>query len=285
MPISPWSGDDLNGRHYPDWLMKFTRIGCFGAICSFIPGLAHLIQKRFHTIRWWVLSWAILLPMSLFMFGSSVGMFLLGLAIGVHVWIAVHSALLREHNELHHRVIGYLIILGFYFFAYHGLGSLIFYNIPGGYSVVDSPASKIHHGDFMLGRRSQIQEEYLTRGSFVLAHLSNVGGNLFRQSDDLAYVQIVGLPGDIVAIENGSYLINGEIVDGEQFPVPNWIKRYVFSKSVPNSSYFISANYQGAGYDQTMAVNVCIIPQNQIEAKAFMRWIPLSRRGFIRESE
>ena len=56
MPISAWSGEDLHFHFFPPWLKKISRVNFLGAFLSIIPGLAHLIQKRFHSIRWWVLA-------------------------------------------------------------------------------------------------------------------------------------------------------------------------------------------------------------------------------------
>jgi hypothetical protein len=52
---------------------------------------------------------------------------------------------------------------------------------------------------------------------------------------------------------------------------------------VPQVSYFISAQYQGTGYNEAQAIEVCIVNQEQIIAKAFLRWNPLRRRGFIKD--
>ncbi len=281
MPIAAWSGDDLHSRAFPDWLAKVSRVAFFGAALSLIPGLAHAIQRRFHTIRWWVVAWVVLLLSSLFLFGSGVGMFLMGLTLGVHVWIAVHSALLTEYHQFNYRLAGYLIIMIMYFILYQAFGRVLFYDLRGGYSVIDVPTARVHHGDYLLGRVSQTDSEDITYGSFVLVQLENVGNHGFRPRADAAYAQVIGLAGDRVAIENGLFVVNGKVQDAEQFPVPTWLKRQSFSTLVPQASYFISAKYQGAGYTESQAVSVCVVGQDQIAAKAILRWMPLARRGFI----
>ncbi|RKY09865.1 MAG: hypothetical protein DRP56_02005 [Planctomycetota bacterium] len=282
MPIAAWSGDDLHSRAFPDWISKASRVAFFGAILSLIPGLAHAIQRRFSSIRWWVVAWVVLLLSSLFLFGSGVGMFLMGLTLGVHVWIAVHSALLAEYHQFNYRLAGYLIIMVMYFILYQAFGRVIFYDLRGGYSVINVPTARVHHGDYLLGRVSQIDSADMTRGNFVLARLENVGNHGFRRRAEAAYVQVIGLGGDTVAIENGLFVVNGNIQDAKQFPVPTWLKQQSFSTVVARDSYFISAQYRGTGYTESQAIEVCIVSQEQIEAKAFLRWIPLRRRGFIK---
>jgi hypothetical protein len=283
MPIAAWSGEDLHSHAFPEWFRKASRIGFLGAVLSLIPGLAQAIQRRFSSIRWWVVAWGVLLLSSLFLFGSGVGMFLMGLALGVHVWIAVHSALLEEYHEFNYRIAGYLIILVFYFILYQAFGRVIFFNLRGGYSVIDVPSAQIHHGDFLLGRSSQTAPEDIIPGSVVLVRLENVGNHGFRQRANSAYAQVIGLGGDTVAIINDQFVVNDEVLDPEQYPVPAWLKRQTFSTVVSKGSYFISAQYQGTGYNEAQAIEVCIVNQEQIIAKAFLRWNPLRRRGFIKD--
>jgi hypothetical protein len=281
MPIAAWSGDDLHTRAFPDWLRKASRIGFFGAFLSLIPGLAHVVQRRFSSVRWWVVAWLMTLLLGLFFFGSFAGLIIMGLAIGIHVWIAVHSALLEEYHEFNYRIVGYLIILVFYFVLYQAFGRFVFFDLRGGYSVVDVPTAQVHHGDYLLGRPSQAAPENIIQGSIVLVRLENVGNHGFRQRTDSAYAQVIGLAGDTVAIINDQFVVNDEVLDAEQYPVPTWLKRQTFSTVVSQDSYFISAQYQGTGYNEAQAIEVCIVNQKQIVAKAFLRWNPLSRRGFI----
>lgn len=283
MPIAAWSGEDLHSRAFPEWLRKTSRVGLFGAILSLAPGLAHAVQRRFSSIRWWVVGWLITLLLGLFFFGSFVGLTIMGLAIGIHVWIAVHSALLEEYHQFNYRIAGYLIILVFYLVLYQAFGRVIFFDLRGGYSVIDVPAAEVHHGDFLLGRPSQTAPENITPGSFVLVRLENVGNQGFRRRTDSAYAQIIGISSDTVAILNDQFVVNDKALDAELYPVPTWLKRQKFSTVVPQDSYFISAQYRGTGYNESQAIEVCIVNQEQIVAKAFLRWNPLRRRGFIQD--
>lgn len=285
IPASAWSGEDLHTRAFPDWLRKASKVAFFGAVLSFVPGVAHLIQGRFREIRWWVVGWFVLLLGALFFFGSGLGMLLMGLALGVHVWIAVHSALLQEYQQFNYRLMGYLIILVFYFMFYRLLTPIVFFDLQGGYSAVNVPYARVEHGDFLIGRPSQTDPDDITRGSFVLVQLENVANHGFRRQTNTGYAQVIGLAGETVAIENDRFVVDDQPLDAEQYPLPTWLKRQTFSTIVPQDSYFISAQYSGRGYNEAQAIEVCVVNRSQIEAKAFLRWNPLQRRGFIQETE
>jgi hypothetical protein len=280
-PVSTRSAGDSHVRLFPEWIDISLQSTLFGVVLSLIPGLAHAAQRRFHSIRWWVVAWLMLLLTGLFLYGSSLGLIILGLAIGIHVWIAVHSALLADYHQFNHRFVGYLIILFLYFVLYQALGRVIFFNLRGGYSVVDVAYAQVQHGDFLLGRVSQTDPEDITRGSFVLVQLENVGNHGFAGRTNTAYAQVIALGGDTVAIVNDQFVVNDQQLDAEQYPLPTWLKRQKFSTVVPQDSYFISAQYRGTGYTESQAIEVCVVSQGQIVAKAFLRWMPLRRRGFI----
>lgn len=283
MPVAAWSGDDLHSRAFPDWLRKVSRVGFFGAMLSFIPGLAHVIQKRFHTVRWWIVAWLVILLAALSFYGSPIGLILLGLAIGIHVWIAVHSALIDEYPQFNYRAVGFAIFLFFYFILYMAIGRLIFAGLQGGYASVDVPYAKIQHGDYLLGRPSQADPADITRGNFVLVELENVRGQRMGRRRGSAYAQVIGLGGDTVRISNRHFVVNDEVLDTERYPVQAWLPNELGSTVVPQDSYFISAQYRGTGYNMSQVLQVCIVNHDQIESKAFFRWMPLHRRGFIRE--
>lgn len=266
------------------WLQTAVRVNFLGAFLSIIPGFAHLVQGRFYAIHRWVLAWLTLLLSALFFYGSVFGLMLLGLAIGVHVWIALHSAFLAEYEDLRARIWGFLLILIFFFIGYMAVGRLLFYNYRGGYAVAHVPARQVHRGDYLLGRRNQIQPEDLTRGSFVLAELSSVHGRrVFRRPEAVGYVQIIGLPGETVGLKENVFYIDDEPLDADRFPVPGWLRGRALTATVPEDSYFVSAQYEGRGYNASQAIDVSLIDRERIAAKAFLRWNPVRRRGFINE--
>jgi hypothetical protein len=102
-------------------------------------------------------------------------------------------------------------------------------------------------------------------------------------------VQIVGLPGERVQIENDTFIVNGQELDSEKYPVPRWLRGRRVSANVGDDSYFISCQYSVRAHGRQLTNanihDICLIRSSNIEARAFMRWLPLSRRGFLREVE
>jgi hypothetical protein len=108
-----------------------------------------------------------------------------------------------------------------------------------------------------------------------------------NRNGDLMIGQIVGLAGEQVEIVEGSFIIDGQKLDTGQYPVPEWLLHVTkLSVKIPADEYFVSVPYtvrsRGVRLSSSYIQQVCFVRAGDIEAKAFMRWWPLSRRGFLR---
>lgn len=279
--------------HIPPWLSRFSREGLFGILLSVIPGLAHLLQGRLKEIRWYVLAWFVSLVGSLFFYGGPFGFCLFGLAIGLHAWIAIHSALIKQVTNFGHRMFALALVSLAVLVIYRNIGGLIFRNLIGGHSSVTVPYHRIEAGDYLLASRSRLRSEPMTRGAFVLASLEDtrrgIGLLMSGGRRDMGIVQVVGLAGEKLEIKDNAFWINDEQLDAEKYPLPAWLHNMTMSVTIPKSSYFVSAQYNieahGRGLEVGDVREVCIVGSGSFEAKAFMRWMPLMRRGFIRDTE
>jgi len=278
--------------HIPPWLSRFSKEGLFGILLSLIPGLAHLLQGRFREIRWYVLAWFLSLVLALFFYGGFLGLCFFGLAVGLHAWIAIHSALIKQVTDFGHRAFALALVSLGVLVVYRNIGGLTFRNLAGGYSGVTVPYHRIETGDYLLASRSRLRNEPITRGALVLAYLEDTRHGFWpwpQRRRDMGIVQIVGLPGEKLEIRGRAFWINDEQLDGEKYPLPAWLHRIRMSVTIPNSSYFVSAAYNieahGRGLESGDVSEVCIIGSGSFEARAFMRWMPLMRRGFIRDTE
>lgn len=275
----------------PSWLKKPA--GCFWGLClSIIPGLAHLIQGRFREIRWIFLGWLLSLLIGLFFYGSFIGLFLLGLAIGLHVWIAVQHKLIKVVTGFGTKIISSVLVLVALILIYRAVPRLLIPGFSGAYTTLNIPYHNIKSGDFLLARNSQILENQIPRGSLVLIRLATIRvGRRFisSPSSNAMIVQVIGLPGEQIEIEDDAFIANGQRLDTDKYPVPRWLQGRMFSVIIKDDSYFISSEYdvQAQGNRQVSEAirNTCVVPKSDIEGIAFMRWLPVSRRGFIREIE
>ncbi len=273
----------------PRWMRKISHDAVISVIFSVIPGLSHYLQKRFKEIRWYCLAWGVVLCTSLFLYGSNTGMGLFGLTIGLHAWIAVHGATPKGGITFKNRVTSLMIMLVCVFGLYRLIGRTVFYDLADGYTNMNIPYHNIKSGDYLLAQRSNARKDSLLRGSMVLTNLPTIGAGLYRSQNMQAFVEIVGLAGETVTVKNRRFIINGQEKNSEKYPVPNWFPKKEFTIVVPGNSYFINPDYKirgdGMAINAVMVKNACVISANDIEARAFIRWMPLTRRGFLKEIE
>jgi len=261
----------------------------WGLFLSIIPGLAHLVHRRFREIRWYFIAWLIALSTGLFLYGTNIGLCFIGLAVGLHAWIAVQHSLLKQLKTLSERLGAVLVALVILALIYRFAPRLIVPDLTGGYTALTLPYQNVQRGDYLLAWRDEVSDHPLPRGSLVLARLTAV--ELRRQSRRASrggnmIVQIVGLPGETVQTRNDVFIIDGKPLDQEKYPPPRWLHERQVSIIVPPDCYFVSSEYNAPrnireGHIRT----ACLIDFDAVRARAFMRWLPVSRRGFIEETE
>ncbi|MFH1372040.1 MAG: hypothetical protein ABII09_12250 [Planctomycetota bacterium] len=281
--------DTKISTHIPAFLKIMSGDAFLGVILSIIPGLAHYAEGRLREVRWLVLGWFLLLSAGMFFYGSSFGWLMLGFAIGLHGWIAFRHKLLNEIGEMNKKMYMLAMLLVAFGFLYWGIRRVAFRDFVWGYANAGIPYQNIQSGDCLLGRRSRAREEdVLPRGSLVFGRFRELRGG--RGGPDRRYNtigQIVALPGETIEIKGGKFIVNGQILDSDKFPVPGWLSGIQLSATIPFDSYFVSTVYRvtGANMPGDMIRDACILPKGDIEALAVMRWFPLERRGFLRSYE
>jgi hypothetical protein len=283
------------GIRIPRWMKLVSSIGIFGIVLSIIPGLSHVIQSRFKDIKWYVLAWFILMAAGIFLYGGFFGLCFFGLAIAAHTWIALDSSILKEVRGFGHIMLAYGLTALMMIMVYRGVNNLAIHMAVAPINM-DIPYQNIEAGDYVLARTNMLEIEDISRGTIVLvrqhrrARYGGYGyGNAGPAHGRLAAMQIVGLPGETLDIEEGSFFINGNRLDDDQYPLPDWLQGMKMSVEIPNGSFFASSEYnvnrRGRGLESRDVNSVCVIPADQFEAKAFMRWLPVRRRGYIKEIE
>jgi hypothetical protein len=266
-----------------------------GLVLSIIPGLAQLIDGRFRKVLPALVVWFFALTGGVFFYGSSFGLLLLGLAVGLHSWIGYEHVLSKEKvNALVnvHILLSAIFILTLF---YWGIRRTVFRDYVFDYTALTIPGQNIQSGDLLLGRRSLSGPDNLHRGSFVAARIKNVqGGDYNRASTRTARmaVQIVGLPGEKIVIDANSFIVNDSVLDSNDYPVPKWLRNHeIIAISVPEDSFFVNTVYnvqvRGGNIEMYSALvqNACVIQPAQIQAKAIMLWNPVSRRCFLKEDK
>jgi hypothetical protein len=275
------------GKNVQRVLDRLTSDGLIGLVVSVIPGLAHFAKGRFREVRLYVLLWAALLCTGLFLYGSGAGYVLIGLAIGLHAFIALQFGLFKEIVDFAQRMVATLLVTACFALLYFGVPRVVFGGYTGGHTALTIPDMRINAGDYLVVRRSRRPKDVFPRGTLVLfrpLRLRNYRVDVFNEQPSMIG-QIVGLPGDTVYIAKGVYASGGKPLNPERFPVPRWLQDRVMTVVVPPGSYFVSSPYivrgrAGALTDAAVR-DACLIKMEVIEGRAFMRWWPLQRRGFI----
>ena len=258
----------------------------WGLFLSIIPGLAHLVHHRFREIRWYFIGWLLALSIGLFLYGTNFGLCFIGLAVGLHAWIAVQHGMIKRLEDIAERLGAVLVALIVLALIYWAVPRIILPDLRGGYTALTLPYQNIQPRDYLLGWRDKMSSHPLPRGSLVLTRMAYTGRGWRASRDRLMFVQIVGLPGETVQISNDVFIIDDQPLNNRKYPVPQWLHHRTFSGTVPPDSYFVISEYNAAinireGHIRT----ACLIGFDAVQARAFMRWLPLSRRSFIEEME
>ncbi len=272
---------------YPPWLKEVFGDTFLGLFLSIIPGLAHSIQKRFREIRWYFLAWLGLLLFGLFLYGGTAGFICLALAVAVHAYIAVQYGILKDLTNLGEKIVTVVLVFLALTLIYRFVPRMLIPNLTGGYSSLSVPHYRVEEGDYLLAWGGLDQETLLARGSLVLIRpVAFTSHGRAVEGKGKVIGQIVGLPGEQLEIQNGVFVIDGQQLDLDTYPVPQWLKKVNLSTKIPDDSYFVSARYHITGYGVKLEASyirqACLVKAADIEAKAFMRWWPLLKKGFIR---
>jgi hypothetical protein len=279
----------LSEIEVPAFLKIMSGNALLGLIQSIIPGLAHVIEGRFHEVRLFVLGWFLAALAGIFFFGGSLGFLFLGLAVGLHGWIAFSHALSKEHQGLQRNLADFVMLLVVIGLFYWGVQAVAFGDFVLGNTNLTIPYQNIQVGDTLLARRSGVSSNDILRGSLVVGRFPAVGNYILATSRYDAIGQVVALPGEKVEIRGGKFCVNGKALDADKFPVPRWMSDVGLSEIVAGDSYFVSTDYNVAGNGgnaiSSLLSRVCMLKNSDITAVVVMRWLPVWRRGFLKEDQ
>jgi len=252
-----------------------------GLLLSVLPGLVQLIQQRFKSVRILWLSWFSSLAMGLFFVGrGSLGAISLGMALVLHAWIAADAALLLERLKgmvLRLAAVGVAAV--WVFVVYWGVRVTVLGGIIGGEALVDVPHYRVTTNDYLLCRRLKEGAPSLRRGDLVALSVPSGTG----------VGQVVALPGEIVKVEKDRFTVNRRELDPAEFKVPRWLRKQKVSLPLGREEYFVRMGYnvelRGRYQLEELVRRTLVVKRSAIRGRAFMRWMPVRRRGFLKENE
>jgi len=259
-----------------------------GFVLGIVPGLPYALNGRFREVRWFVLTWFLMLSIGLFLYGSTPGSLLIGLAIGLHAWLSLRYGLLETAPGFFQKlglILMAIVVLGV---IYWSTPRIFLRGFTGGHTALTIPAMQVHRGDYFFVRAIDRSEEPLPRGTLVLIHPRGVRNNqmnMFRQHGS-TLGQLIGRPGEVLTIAGDSYAVDDRPLDPNRYPVPGWLAGRALVVPVPSGKYFVSTPYTMQAHGNVRLANnairnVCLVDVDEIGGRAFIQWWPLRRRGFI----
>ena len=273
----------------PQWARGAVDDEYLGIYISIIPGLGHVIKKQWRDAMILVGIWIVLVLTAVFFFGMSAGMFFTGTAIALHAWMALSCSYMRVEKDILRRMMAMVVVCLILAVVYVFTWRLATNNYVTGFSAMDFGGQKVKTGDLVIGRRIERVKSKVQNGDLVLAGMNTLGRGdrrFFRGGQSISVGQVIGSGLDMVGIKNQRYYINGQVLDPNSYPVPSWLRNVDVSFNIPPGRYFVSSAYTISGRNveniADYAQAVCIMDANDLAARVFMRWLPLSRRGLIK---
>jgi type IV secretory pathway protease TraF len=274
-------------------------------LLSIVPGLAHAARHQFGAIWPYVISWFVSLAVGILWFGQSLGSASMASAFVLHAWIAMDAVLITKQFKekmtalarVGWRLCGIVVLVILLYAAYVRVQHVVGFTV--GIADVEVPAHQVQLGDSILCRflRSRPEPPPLKRGDLVLVgvHVSganfDIGPGIYHERENDLVGQLIALPGEQVTWTPGGFVVNGRALDPLKFPVPAWLRGRSGSVALGKNQYFVTMEWQmqGEGHGYGGAADVIaltsIYQRPDLRARGVMRWLPIRKRGFLKELE
>lgn len=289
-----------------------------GLALSVIPGLAHIWQRRFRDVRWHALGWGVFLTLAIVLYASPPGVACFAIALALHAWIMVDASVgpfIRDENVLTRTAWRLGFLAGCAGFLFLGYQAIVDRATPRELVVAQAgvavPFHRVELRDTLFCTRLDGRFCILNRGDMVAVDIGTyvVGGYYVRGGGRRATLpnplrmatagQLIAFPGETVEIRNNQFHVNGRPLDPDRFPVPQClrgddVKVHAAPAYLPRMpTYFVTLEYRAqqgrlplnTQVARAAAVQACLLPSDSLVARAYMRWYPVYRRGYLRSAE
>jgi len=306
-------------------LEMFSAVGrcAIGLLLSIIPGLGHVVQRRFGAVRWYVLGWGLALALAILFYASGIGIACFAVALVLHAWIMVDASvgpfIVKEGfaGRIAWRL-GFLA--GCAIFETLGYRTVVVSVIPRDLVVAQAGVAVPYHRvglrDTLLCMRPARRPGPLVRGDYVALgdmYYFNEGyyynpnvrrGSTLPDPFRIATAgQLIAFPGEKVELKEDHFYVDGRLLDPDRFAVPQWLHGREFTVQLrrnggqagdldTSAQYFITLEYDmraahnvGEAAVRNAMINACLRPGEALVARAYMRWYPVLNRGYLRSAE
>jgi hypothetical protein len=262
-------------------LYEFGKV-TLAAVLSIVPGLGHVVRGQFKRVWWAVLLWTGLVAAGIFLYGSVYGYWMIGFAIGLHAWIAVHwpdEKELRGFKRMGAMLAMMVVAAVLYNFVFH---RAVDTRWRWGYVAFPVTAKNVHKGDVLLAR-TRFDPNDIKLGTLVMSDMRVTIGRGTNVIPNIV-LQVIGMPGDRVEVKNGRFLVNGKALEAGRYYLPGWLVSGELSLVVPKESFYLIAEYDVyVDGRRTVLTNASVVDIHSIRGIILMRWPPFGRQAFITE--
>lgn len=91
--------------------------------------------------------------------------------------------------------------------------------------------------------------------------------------------RVIGLPGDMVEVDDGAVIVNGQTLEEDYVPEQYRDRSYMAPYKVGNDEYFVMGDHRNSSNDSRSWGGV---PKNNIYGKAVFVYWPLDKMGVLR---
>jgi hypothetical protein len=301
LPELPRSGGALQLAE----LRAALRAAAGALALSILPGLAHAVRRQFGAIYLYVLSWFLSLAVGILFFGGSLGSASMACAFVLHAWIAMDAVVgarrfkekMTALSRAGLRLAGFVALVVLLYTTYGQIQRVIGFTV--GIADVAVPANQVALRDAILCRLLSARAEPppVKRGDLVLVRARASGANfdlgpgIWHEAVPEVVGQLVGLPGDQVSWAPTGFIVNGRQLDPGKFPLPDWLRGDSGSQRLGKNGYFVTMEWRieggthGYGGHADVISLTCVYGRQDLLARGVMRWLPLRKRGFLKELE
>jgi len=258
----------------------------FAMVLNIIPPLGYIIKGRFHEIKWLFLAWIMSLTISIFLYGDTLFNITFAIAVALHIKMFLDFSLKKNLTQLTHKIVAIIIIFLLLMTCYISVGLLIFRHLGLQRSSIAIPSKNIQKGDGLL--TSLATQNDIKPGDIIIFKPYSIGQyqrqriTAFAGSNN-ACGQVIALPGQTLELKDNHFNVDGQTLDPNNFPIPNWLQNRTFYAKINDSSFFIAAEYNtNSRITKGFIGQACIVDVNKIDRRAYMIWSPIWRRSFIR---
>jgi len=249
-----------------------------------IPGLGHIRYSN-KAFGWTLLiSWLLCFPLMLMTIGSTWNWTFLAMAVVIHV-VAILSFLGRQLMEglpLGRAAFGVLLFLGLWAGVYLPAGWLLeqFY-VPFPIQGI-ATNSLFRDGDAVLYQGTWMRPAAFRRGDLVVRRLLGAGHNYALEG--FALDRVLGVPGDVVRIEDGKIRVNGQPARADQMPIGS-LPPGRYAVHVGGGQYMIIPSAvlletHGLAYGPNL-MDLSLVQKDYVLGRVVLRINPLWRFGTV----